>query len=90
MKYLDLVKRTASIAGVSQAEAKRVLDSAMEIVKDTVNEGEEVTLNGVGKIGKKIRAARTGLNPANGLQIEIPEKNVVTFKPAKEFKDLIN
>lgn len=90
MKYSDFVRKVACGAYVSLAEAKRVLDSANTVIKDTVESGEEVVLNGVGKFGKKTRNARTGINPATKQPIEIPATEVVTFKVAKEFKDQIN
>lgn len=90
MKYSDLVKQVAHEACTSQSTAKQVLDALVVIIPDAVKKGEEVVLNRVGKFSKKTRSARTGFNPNDGKSIEIPAKEVVTFKPAKEFKDHIN
>lgn len=90
MRYSEYIKKVAHSACVSQSDAKRVLDSANMIIQNTVESGEEVIISGVGKFGKKTRNARKGINPATKQPIEIPATEVVTFKVAKEFKDLIN
>lgn len=90
MKYSDLVKAVAKSAGVCQATAKDVLDEMCDIIRETVESGDEVVLNKVGKFSRKTRAARTGHNPATKEKIEIPAAEVVTFKVAKEFKDYVN
>lgn len=90
MKYSDFVKKVAERCFVSQVNTKRVLDAANLIIKDAVKSGDEVTLNGVGKFGKKTRPARVGINPATKEKVNIPETEVVTFKVAKEFKDHLN
>lgn len=90
MKYSDLVKETAKLARVSQSTAKDVLDEACRVIRDTVESGDEVMLNRVGKFSKKTRSARIGYNPATKEKVEIPTTKVVVFKVAKEFKDYIN
>ena len=90
MKYSDLVKLTAVKAGVSQASAQVVVDSCMSAIKETLVSEGEVILNGVGKLTKKVRSARTGINPATKQKVVIPEAKTVAFKVAKELKDTIN
>ena len=90
MNYTELVKETAKAACVSQSTAKDVMDSMCDILRSTVESGDEVVLHKVGKFSQKTRSERTGHNPATKEKIIIPASNVVTFKVAKEFKDLIN
>lgn len=90
MKYSDLVKQAAAKAGVTQSVAKASLDAALQVIKDTVKSDDEVVLNGVGKFVRKVRPARTGINPATKEKVEIPETVVVTFKVSKEFRNHLN
>lgn len=90
MKYSDLVKASAAKAGATQSEAKAVIDACMATIKETLASEGEVVLNGVGKLTKKVRSARTGINPATKQKVVIPETNIVAFKVAKELKDFIN
>ena len=90
MKYSDLVRQTAAKAGVTQSVAKASLDAALQVVKDTVKSDDEVVLNGVGKFVRKVRPARTGINPATKEKVEIPETVVVSFRVSKEFRNYLN
>lgn len=90
MKYSDLIKQVATTAGYSKSVVKEVIDTAMTVVKTSVKTDGEVTLNGVGRFLKKVRPARTGVNPATKEKVSIPETKTVAFKVSKEFKDLIN
>ena len=90
MKCSDLVKQVAAKAGVTQSVAKASLDAALQVIKDTVKSDDEVVLNGVGKFVRKVRPARTGINPATKEKVEIPETVVVAFKVSKEFRNYLN
>lgn len=90
MKYSDLVKQSAAKAGVTQSVAKVSLDAALQVIKDIVKSGDEVVLNGVGKIVRKVRPARTGINPATKEKVEIPETVVAAFKMSKDFREHLN
>lgn len=90
MKYSDLVKCTAAKAGVTQSEAKVSLDAAMKVIAQTLKSEGEVTLNGVGKLIKKVRPARVGINPTTMQKVNIPETTTAVFKVAKELKDHLN
>lgn len=90
MKYSDFVKKVAAEAGVTQSTAKATLDAAMLIIKDAVKSKDEVVLNGVGKFCRKVRPARTGINPATKEKVEIPETVVAAFKMSKDFREHLN
>lgn len=90
MKYSDFVKKVAVEAGVTQSTVKVTLDAAMLIIKGAVKSKDEVVLKGVGKICRKIRPARTGINPATKEKIEIPETVVAVFKASKDFREHLN
>lgn len=90
MKYSDFVKKVAAEAGVPQGTTKSVMDAAMGIIKDAIKSKDEVVLNGVGKICRKVRPARTGINPATKEKVEIPETVVAAFKMSKDFREHLN
>lgn len=90
MKHSELIRLTATEAGMTQAEVKKALDSFTVIVKDVLKAEGEVTINGIGKIVKKVRPARTGVNPFTKKKLTIPETTTATLKVAKELKDHLN
>jgi len=63
---------------------EELVDAIVEAIIERLDDGEKVTLKGVGFLVRKDKAARNGRNPATGEDIVIPAKSVITFKAAKE------
>ena len=81
MGQKELVKLVASGSGLTQEQAKAAVGSMLESIKTAVKEEGEVKLPGFGTFKNTIRKKRTGRNPQTGALLEIPEKEVVKFKP---------
>lgn len=79
----DLVKLVAAEAGVTREQAQAVLFNLGTIVRANTSEGITVSVPGLGRFTEKVRAARTGRNPATGQSIEIAESRTLAFKAAK-------
>jgi len=71
-------------------EAKIAVETVFEVIREQLITGNDIDVFGFGKLENKIRKARKGRNPASGIEIEIPEKRAVGFKPAKKLKDGLN
>ncbi len=67
-----------------------MLGTLSHIAAVQMQKGEELTLPGIGKLSIKHRPAKTGRNPATGVSMEIPAKNVPHFSAAKALKDAVN
>ena len=90
MSKTEVVEFIAAEAGVSKAEAGRVLDATLAgITKGLKNDGK-VALVGFGTFSSKKRAAREGINPLTKEPMKIPAKNVVSFKAGAKLKDSVN
>ena len=59
----------------------------LDLIKETVWKGEEVTFRNFGKFYLKRGAPRRGRNPKTGEVVEIPERVFPAFKVGKEFKN---
>lgn len=83
MNKSDLIKGLAIKTGLSEKDAKEVVNETLNIIKTTLLEkgSGEVKLSEFGTFKTQTRAARVGRNPATGQPVEIPEKQVVKFKP---------
>lgn len=90
MNKLDLIKKIAAGADVTQKQASAMLDSTLSEIVEAVAAGEKVQLVGFGTFECKMRAARAGLNPKTKERIEIPASNLPVFKAGKEFKERVN
>lgn len=86
----QLIADIAEAVDAPKATAKNALEQLGQIVADQLENGQEITLPGIGKLKVTERPARTGRNPSTGAAIEIAAKKVVKFVPAKVLADAIN
>lgn len=62
-----------------------ILETYFQEVKQTVYEGENVSIRGFGTFTNQLRKAKIGRNIKANTTVEIPEHYIPKFKPAKEF-----
>ena len=86
----DLIDKIAERAGLKKADAAAALDATLEAIKDSLKQGEKVTLVGFCTLATSYRASRKGVNPSNGKQVKIPEKVTVKFKAGKVLSEVVN
>lgn len=86
----QLIADIADATDATRATVRAVLEQLSEIVSDSLENGDEITLPGIGKLKVSERTARTGRNPQTGKSIEIAAKKVVKLVPAKALTDAIN
>lgn len=85
----QVAEYVAANEGLSKAAAERAVNHAFAFIRDSVAEGEDVSIKDFGTFSLSQRAARTGRNPATGAEIEIPASKAVKFKPAGSFKEQV-
>ncbi len=90
MNKNDLVAAVAEKTTVPKAEAEKIIDTALEVITNTLKGGEEVRLVGFGTFVVTTRKAGTGRNPRTGEAIDIPASKVPSFKAGKGFKDAVS
>jgi DNA-binding protein HU-beta len=86
----QLISDLAEAIDSPKAKIRALLEQLSEIVTDALENNDEITLPGIGKLKITQRPARTGRNPQTGNAIDIAAKNVVKFVPAKALTDAIN
>jgi nucleoid DNA-binding protein len=80
MSKQKVVDAVAAALNCTKAEALKSVDAVAVAINTAVKAGDEVQLLPLGKFKLVHKSARTGRNPATGEQIQIPAKDVVTFK----------
>ena len=90
MTKSDVIASVAEKAGGSKEDAKTYVDAFIDVIKESLKEGEKIQLIGLGTFEVSERAARTGINPQTKETIEIPAAKSPKFKAGKAFKDMIN
>ena len=86
----QLITDLAETVDAPKAQVRALLEQLSEIVSDALENNDEITLPGIGKLKVTARPARSGRNPQTGKTIEIAAKNVVKFVPAKALTDALN
>jgi len=84
-----VIEELANRTGMEKKAVKRFLEDLTSLVEDTIKQGGELPLKGLGKFRVQHRKARTGRNPITGEEIQIPAKTVVKFALARSLKDLV-
>ena len=83
----DLVVRISSETGLVQSQVLDVIQKTLDYIAEAVSTGDKVELRNFGVFEVKIRKARVGRNPnAPAVNVPIPQRAVVKFKPGKEMR----
>ena len=90
MSKSDLVELMAEEAGISKAAASKALDAMLKGVEKGLKKEGKVSLVGFGTFSCKRREGRSGINPLTKAPMNIPAKNVVSFKAGSKLKDAVN
>jgi DNA-binding protein HU-beta len=84
MNKKDLIGAIATEAKLTKVDAKKALDSIINVATLALKKGDRVALVGFGSFSVVKRAARKGRNPQTGKEIKIAAKKVVKFRPGSE------
>ena len=74
----------------SKREVTEIVESFFEIMKESLENGEDVVLSGFGKFHVAEKNSRIGRNPRTGEVTEIAARKVVTFRPSAVLRKKIN
>lgn len=89
MTKKELVAAMAEKTEATKKTTEEALNALIEVIAETLGEGEEVAIAGLGKFLVRERAARAGRNPQTGESITIEAKKAPAFKAAKALKDAV-
>jgi integration host factor subunit alpha len=64
----------------TKTESAQIIDTLFELIKQSLQNGEDVLITGFGKFSVKEKQPRRGRNPQTGEPIMLPPRKVVTFK----------
>lgn len=76
----NIIEMLTDRLGYSKVRSSEVFETMLEILKNSLEEGDDVLISGFGKFCVKEKAARKGRNPATGDELMLSKRRVVTFK----------
>ena len=85
----DLVANVNEL-GFTKKKSVDIIETLIEIMKGTLEKGEDVLISGFGKFCVKGKNSRRGRNPATGSDLILRERKVVTFKCSGKLREKIN
>ena len=74
---------------LSRAHVREFFEELQRLCERQLQDAGECTLPGIATLVRQKREARTGRNPATGKTIEIPAKQVVKARIAKQLRDAV-
>ena len=67
-----------------------IVETLLEIIKDTLESGDDVLISGFGKFCVKEKRERKGRNPSTGDSMMLRPRRVVTFKCSGKLRERVN
>ena len=90
MTKIDIIQNVSNKLGISKNDSTRIVESALEIMKEQLSKGDTVKISGFGNFVVKKKNARRGRNPQTGSEMEICARKVLTFKCSNILKKSLN
>ena len=87
---LDIVESVAKQNGLPKTKSFEIVETMLEIIKKSLESGEDVLITGFGKFCVKMKQERRGRNPATGEDMILAPRRIVTFKWSRKLKDKLN
>ena len=87
---IQIVASIQNQTGFPKNKSSEIVETLLEIIKGTLESGEDVLVSGFGKFCVKEKKKRKGRNPATGESMMLEPRKVVTFKCSGTLKDKIN
>ena len=86
----DLVNSIYMQIGFSKQISENLIDEFFSLIISNLESEKKVKISKFGTFSIRLKKPRLGRNPKTKENKTISERNVVLFKPSKEFKNFIN
>jgi integration host factor subunit alpha len=86
----DIVEAIQSELNLPKNQSTDIVESLLEIMKNTLGAGEDVLVSGFGKLCVNEKNERKGRNPATGEDLMLRPRKVVTFKCSGKLRMKVN
>ena len=85
----ELAEMLFEQVGLNKREAKDMVETFFEEIRDALERGESVKLSGFGNFQLRDKPQRPGRNPKTGEEIPITARRVVTFHASQKLKAMV-
>ena len=74
----------------TKTQSAQIIDTLFELIKQSLQNGEDVLVSGFGKFSVKGKHGHRGRNPQTGEPMMLPPRNVVTFRCSDVLRAAMN
>ena len=86
----DIINSIYMQIGFSKRISENLLEDVLNTISDNLKINKKIKIAKFGTFSIRNKKSRIGRNPITKEKKVISDRNVVLFKPSKEFKDLVN
>lgn len=86
----DLVEKISDRTGLTQVDTKIVVESLLETISKTLQDGKNIEIRGFGRFKIKERKARMARNPRTNVHIHVEAGYKPVFESSKELCKRVN
>ena len=90
MNKLELISALKNDAGISKAEAARIVQIFFNNMAEAMSQGDRVEIRGLCSFYVKGYKSYTGRNPKTGEKVVIKPKKLPFFKSGKELRERVD
>ena len=90
MTKAEIVEKVSEKVGTTKNESADLVEAVFNLLKSTLEAGEDVKISGFGKFEVKQKRDRTGRNPQTGEAITIEARRILSFKPSALLRTAVN
>ena len=76
--------------GTTKKQATTIIETLLEKIKSTLENGEDILISGFGKFCVKEKRERRGKNPQTGQDMTLDSRRVVLFNCSGVLRDRLN
>jgi len=85
-----IIDAVAKINGFTRKKSIETVEILLELIKSTLESGDDVMISSFGKFCVKKKDERRGRNPATGKDLILAPRKVITFKCSGKLKEKLN
>ena len=89
MTKVELIAAVAATAGLTKKDAEKAVSATLDVITETLQKGEKVSLVGFGTFEVRERKERQGRNPQTREPMTIPASKLPAFSAGKALKDAV-
>ena len=86
----EIVNSIQNQLGFPNNQSADIIETLLEIIKRSLESGDDVLISGFGKFCVKEKNERKGRNPATGEDMMLGKRRVVVFKSSGKLRDKVN